>query len=492
MESSLTTFESALYAQATGSQIQPVLLSGMEAGLWPLSRESWPTQFVPLLGGKSALALALERAKALGGKITCVGGEAHRFLVQEAMETAALTGRQILEPVSRGSAASMCVAALMSKPEDLLLFIPADHHIPNTYLFTQTVLSGIKAAQQGSMVAFGVTPGYPGTEHRYLVSPILKPTVFFEKLTRERAQSLILKNIALWGIGVYLMKARTLTDAIRTRAPDIFEDCSHAVEKITIDGNFSRLDASLFEACRNASFESTILEKQTDITAVQFKGVWSNVSNWRSIATLRAQDAEGNTLWGEASALNATNTFIHAGLRPVVALGTDHLIIIDTPDAVLVSSSDCIDRIGDVVLELKNAGFTEASEHRRVVRPWGAYDSVDSGKRFQVKRLTVKPGAKLSLQMHHHRAEHWVVVQGTAKVTRDAETTLLSENQSIYIPLGAVHRLENPGKTLLEVIEVQSGSYLGEDDIVRFDDSYGRVAPIRPPLFGAETGAETQ
>lgn len=202
---------------------------------------------------------------------------------------------------------------------------------------------------------------------------------------------------------------------------------------------------------------------------------------------MREQDGDGNSLWGEASALNATNTFIHAGLRPVVALGTDNLTIIDTPDAVLVSSSDCIDRIGDVVMALENAGFTEATEHRRVVRPWGAYDSVDSGKRFQVKRLTVKPGAKLSLQMHHHRAEHWVVVQGTAKVTRDAETTLLGENQSIYIPLGAMHRLENPGKTLLEVIEVQSGSYLGEDDIVRFDDSYGRVAPIRVPLAGGKT-----
>jgi len=487
MESSLITPETASSPHSATTQIQPVLLSGTEAGLWPLSRESWPTQFVPLLGGKSALALALERAKALGGTITSVGAEAHRFLVQEAMETAALKGRQILEPVHRGSTASMCVAALLSDPEALLLFIPSDHHIPDTYLFTQTVLTGVKAAQAGSMVAFGVTPGYPSTEHSYRALSVSKPTSFFASMTRDRAKTLILKSNALWGIGVYLIKSRTLTDAIRARAPDIFEDCRRAVEEIKVDSDFSRLDKSLFASCRNARFEAAILEKQNDITAIQFKGVWSDVGSWRSIAALREQDADGNSLWGEASALNATNTFIHAGLRPVVALGTDRLTIIDTPDAVLVSSWDCIDQIGDVVKALENAGFTEATEHRRVVRPWGAYDSVDSGKRFQVKRLTVKPGAKLSLQMHHHRAEHWVVVQGTAKVTRDAETTLLGENQSIYIPLGAVHRLENPGKTMLEVIEVQSGSYLGEDDIVRFDDSYGRVAPIRVPLSGAKT-----
>jgi len=487
METSFSTSGLTLAAHSMATQIQPVLLSGTEARLWPLSRESWPTQFVPLLGGKSSLALALERAKALGGNVTCVGAEAHRFLVQEAMETAAIKGRQILEPAHRGSTASMCVAALVSDPEAMLLFIPADHHIPDTYLFTQTVLSGVKAAQAGLIVVLGVTPGYPSTEHGYLVSLASKPTVFVAKPTSERAQALILSSTALWGIGVYLMKSRTLTDAVRTHAPDIFEDCSRAVEEAKVDGDFSRLDATLFESCRNARFEVAVLEKQIDLAAVQFKGVWSDVGSWRSIAALREQDADGNSLWGEASALNATNTFIHAGLRPVVALGTDHLTIIDTPDAVLVSSSDCIDRIGDVVMALENAGFTEATEHRRVVRPWGAYDSVDSGKRFQVKRLTVKPGAKLSLQMHHHRAEHWVVVQGTAKVTRDAEITLLSENQSIYIPLGAMHRLENPGKTMLEVIEVQSGSYLGEDDIVRFDDSYGRVAPLRVPLTETKT-----
>lgn len=272
MESLLTTPDPALAAPPVTTQIQPVLLSGTEAGLWPLSRESWPTQFVPLLGGKSALALALERAKALGGSITCVGAEAHRFLVQEAMASAALKGRQLLEPMYRGSTASMCMAALMSDPEALLLFIPSDHHIPDTYLFTQTVLSGIKAAQEGRMVAFGVTPGYPSTEHSYLLSPTLKPTTFITKLTRERAQTLILKSSVLWGIGVYLMKSRTLTNAVRALAPDIFEDCRRAVEEIKVDGDFSRLDASLFEGCRSARFEVAILEKQADITAIQFKG----------------------------------------------------------------------------------------------------------------------------------------------------------------------------------------------------------------------------
>ena len=254
--------------------------------------------------------------------------------------------------------------------------------------------------------------------------------------------------------------------------------CERATDAATTDGSFLRLDQAAFQACRSDSIDYAVLEKHKDIAVVKFEGLWSDVGSWNAVATLHPADETGNRLSGKASALNSRNTFIHAPHRQVVALGTDGLIIVDTPDAVLVAGAGCAEQVADVVRKLSLDGCAEATEHRRVVRPWGAYDSVDNGERFQVKRLTVKPGAKLSLQMHHHRAEHWIVVQGTAKATCDGVVTLVRENESIYLPSGAVHRLENPGKTTLEVIEVQTGGYLGEDDIVRFDDTYGRCAPV--------------
>lgn len=483
---------SALRGRGVSAPLHPILLCNGEINLWPLSRKAWPKHFVPLVEGQSLLALALERARALGAPIGCVGAEAHRFHVQEAMEAAHVKGHQMLEPQARGSAALMCLAALLAPPDALLLFMPADHHVPDTAQFTRTVMQGVTAARQGHIVGLGVMPGYPDTARGYLVRPGMadaeadpaNPTparvMLVAPASPEAAQALLLQG-GLWNIGVYLTLAATLMAAVRTHAPDLFEACQRAAEGVTVDGDFSRLPPALTEACRSERFESAVLAHCENLCALPFPGAWSDVGNWRTLAGLRAPDADGNRLNGEASsALNAHNTFIHAGQRPVVALGTDDLLIIDTPDAVLVASAHCIDQVNDAVAALEAAGLPQGTEHRRVARPWGAYDSVDAGARFQVKRLTVKPGAKLSLQMHYHRAEHWMVVQGTARVTRDHETILLRENESIYIPLGAVHRLENPGKTLLEVIEVQSGSYLGEDDIVRFDDTYGRVAPLTP------------
>jgi len=237
-----------------------------------------------------------------------------------------------------------------------------------------------------------------------------------------------------------------------------------------------RLDRAAFEQCRADSIDYAVLEKHRQIAVVKFEGLWSDVGSWNAVASLHPADDAGNRLSGKASALNSRNTFVHAPHRPVVALGTQDLIIVDTPDAVLVAGAGCAEQVAEVVRKLSLEGCAEATEHRRVVRPWGAYDSIDLGERFQVKRLTVKPGARLSLQMHHHRSEHWVVVKGTARATCDGKVSLVHENESIYLPSGAVHRLENPGKTVLEVIEVQTGGYLGEDDIVRFDDTYGRCA----------------
>jgi mannose-1-phosphate guanylyltransferase/mannose-6-phosphate isomerase len=467
--------------------IHPVVLcGGSGTRLWPLSRKALPKQFAPLVGGKSLLHLTLERLAVLNADITCVTSEDHRFLVKEAVENAHATGRQILEPVARNTAAAMASAALLAEPDDLLLFAPSDHHIPDTALFARTVRTGVEAALAGKIVTFGVVPSFPSTAYGYIEAG--KPSAdgrsqtvvrFVEKPTAAVAEQLILHGGYSWNAGIFLVQARTLIAALRGHAPDILLACERATAAVETDGSFLRLDRPAFEDCRADSIDYAVLEKHKDIAVVKFEGLWSDVGSWNAVASLYPADDAGNRLSGKASALNSRNTFIHAPHRPVVALGTENLIIVDTPDAVLVAGAGCAEQVADVVRKLSLEGCAEATEHRRVVRPWGAYDSIDLGERFQVKRLTVKPGGKLSLQMHHHRAEHWIVVKGTARATCNGEVTLVRENESIYLPSGAIHRLENPGKTVLEVIEVQTGGYLGEDDIVRFDDTYGRCGPVR-------------
>jgi mannose-1-phosphate guanylyltransferase/mannose-6-phosphate isomerase len=467
--------------------IHPVVLcGGSGTRLWPLSRKALPKQFAPLVGGKSLLQMTLERLRVLNPDITCIAAEDHRFMVKETVEAAQTTGRQILEPMARNTAAAMASAALLAAPDDLLLFAPSDHHIPDAQLFARTVRAGIDAALAGKIVTFGVVPSFPSTAYGYIEAG--EPSAdghsqavvrFVEKPTAAVAETLLLHGGYSWNAGIFLVQARTLLAALRGHAPDILLACERATEGVSTDGSFLRLDPAAFQACRSDSIDYAVLEKHEDIAVVRFEGLWSDVGSWNAVATLHPADDAGNRLSGKASALNARNTFIHAPHRQVVALGTDGLIIVDTPDAVLVAGAGCAEQVAEVVRKLSLDGCIEATEHRRVVRPWGAYDSVDNGERFQVKRLTVKPGAKLSLQMHHHRAEHWIVVQGTAKATCDGVVTLVRENESIYLPSGAIHRLENPGKTMLEVIEVQTGGYLGEDDIVRFDDTYGRCGPGR-------------
>ncbi len=489
----------------TTSTIHPVVLcGGSGTRLWPLSRKALPKQFAPLLGGKSLLHLTLERLSGLSRDITCIASEDHRFLVKETVESAGVTGRQILEPVARNTAAAMACAALLAEPGDLLLFAPADHHIPDAALFAQTVREGVPAALAGQIVTFGVAPSFPSTAYGYIEAGTESAdgrsravVRFVEKPTASVAETLILRGGYFWNAGIFLVRAGTLLAALRAHAPDILRACERAAAAVAVDGSFLRLGPEAFSACRADSIDYAVLEKHNDIAVVKFDGGWSDVGSWNAVASLQMPDGDGNRLSGKASALNARNTFIHAPHRPVVALGTDGLIIVDTPDAVLVAGAGCAEQVADVVRKLALEGCAEATDHRRVVRPWGAYDSVDMGERFQVKRLTVKPGAKLSLQMHHHRAEHWIVVKGTARATCNGEVTLVRENESIYLPSGAIHRLENPGKTMLEVIEVQTGGYLGEDDIVRFDDTYGRCEPVHtladaavaPTVSSAGSGA---
>lgn len=498
--------------------ITPVILcGGAGTRLWPLSRKSFPKQFVPLIDNKSLLQLTLERVMGLtsleqpnitSNRLICVASEEHRFLVSGSIESASaantvaaghITKSVLLEPFGKNTAAAMALAALVNQqqqdPSELLLFCPADHHIPDKSSFLNTVQKGIKAAQLGAIVTFGVTPTFPSTAYGYIEVGKTRGDgsnqvgQFIEKPNLEKANQLLLSGGVLWNAGIFLVSAQTLLQALQKHAPDILQSCkmsmasaSHetgAPSQTDLDKTtapiFIRPDIESFRTCRSESIDYAVLEHFAEVAVVPFKGQWSDVGSWNAIADLTPPDSSGNRVEGQGIALHSQNTFIHAPHRAVVSLGTDNLLIIDTPDALLVVQRDHVEKVKEVVNRLEKDQLTEAVTHRKVARPWGWYDSVDMGNRFQVKRIGVKPGASLSLQMHHHRAEHWIVVAGTAEVTRGKETFLLSENQSTYIPIGEVHRLRNPGKVPLEMIEVQSGSYLGEDDIVRFEDTYGRA-----------------
>jgi mannose-1-phosphate guanylyltransferase/mannose-6-phosphate isomerase len=469
---------------AAPNNIIPVIMcGGSGTRLWPLSRKALPKQFVPLVEGKSLLQLTLERAALLSRQQLIVAAEDHRFLVQECATAAGVQCTIVLEPVARNTAAAMAVAALNAPPDALLLFLPADHHIPDIEAFAATIRTGISAAQGGSLVTFGVQPSFPSTAYGYIQQGPALPgqtaahavQCFIEKPNAARAQELLLAGGHFWNAGIFLIQASTLLAALQAHASDILAACQAAVAAQTVDGNFYRLGLDAFSACRSDSIDYAVMEKAANVAVLPFTAAWSDVGSWNAVADLTPPDTAGNRIHGQGHIVNATNTFIHAAHRPVVALGTHNLLIIDTVDALLVADATHAEQVKAVVSQLEAAGVPQAQHHRHVARPWGTYDSVDHGERFQVKRIVVKPGATLSLQMHHHRAEHWVVVSGTAEVTNGDKVILLSENQSTYIPLGQVHRLRNPGKVPLEIIEVQSGSYLGEDDIVRLEDTYGRV-----------------
>ena len=537
-------------------QILPVILcGGSGTRLWPLSRKSLPKQFVPLIGGKSLLQATFERVLGLAGKnpIWTVASEDHRFLVRDAADAAKVSCKSILEPVGRNTAAAMAAAALNAEPEQLLLFLPADHHVPDAALFSKTVEQGVAAAEQGAFVTFGVAPTHPHTGYGYIQTSAslrgaesdaaihengsgsprdfvarddvsekkdlqsdAKPVQrFVEKPSLETALSYLSSGDYYWNAGIFLVRADVLTQALEQFAPDILEATQQAVEAQKIDGDFIHLEANAFAACRSESIDYAVLEPLSQNTSlrgaesdeaihkstngsprtfsprddaegrrgnsgiymVPFQGAWSDVGSWNAVAELTDADGDNNRIVGHGKAHKANSTYIHAPHRPVVALGTEELLIIDTTDAVLVAAKSHAEQVKNIVADLQQQNLPQATEHRHAARPWGEYDAIDEGDRFKVKRITVKPGASLSLQMHHHRAEHWIVVKGTARVTRNKETFLLAENESTFIPVGTKHRLENPGTIPLEMIEVQSGSYLGEDDIERFDDHYGR-APV--------------
>lgn len=465
-----------------------VLCGGSGTRLWPLSRKSFPKQFVPLIGGTSLLEQTLLRLRGMGKGVVAVAAEAHRFLVADAMEAAGCVGDIILEPDARNTAAAMGLA-LANQADDsrLLLFCPSDHYIPDDGLFRESVRRGVAAARAGAIVTFGVMPSFPSTAYGYIVQGALRGDGsrsverFVEKPSLENAQALLLGGHALWNAGIFLCSAGTLRRAMQRHAADILEACEAAMAGAATEpapmgrNRFVRPIAQIFSQARSESIDYAVMEKYDDIAVIPFAGQWSDVGSWNAVAALSAPDEQGNRSHGQAFLRECADTYVQAPHRPVVALGTRNLLIIDTPDAVLVAERDSVEKVRDVVKLLESNDCVQAVSHRMVSRPWGWYDSIEQASGFKVKRIGVKPHASLSLQWHRHRAEHWVVVKGVAEVTCGDRTFTLQQNESTYIPRGQVHRLHNPGEVELEIIEIQSGEYLGEDDIVRVQDRYGRA-----------------
>ncbi len=464
----------------------PVVLSGGSGTrLWPLSREHHPKQFLPLVGRETMLQDTVRRLEGLGPtKPIIVCHENHRFIVAEQMrQIGAEPAAIVLEPVGRNTAPAVAVAALAAirsaGEEAMLLVLPADHLIADVPAFLQAVQAGLAAAAEGRLVTFGVVPTAPETGYGYIrrgagAGPAFPIAEFVEKPDAARAAQYLASGDYLWNSGMFLFGARRYLDELARFAPAMLEATTAALDAATRDLDFLRLPTAEFARCPSDSIDYAVMEKTHDAVVVALDAGWSDVGSWSALHEALPADADGNVSRGDVVTEDSSGCYLYSSGRLVTAVGLRDHVVIETKDAVMVAPKARVQDVKNLVAKLKAAGRTETTLHREVARPWGSYDSVDSGQRFQVKRLTVKPGATLSLQMHHHRAEHWIVVSGTAKITCGDRVFLLSENESTYIPVGATHRIENPGRVPLHVVEVQSGSYLGEDDIVRFEDNYGR------------------
>ncbi len=465
------------------SSIQPVILSGGSGTrLWPLSREAYPKQFLPLAGELTMLQATWQRVAPLAARGPLViANEEHRFVAAEQLQqVGAEPAAIILEPVGRNTAPAIAVAALEATRDGadaLLLVLPSDHVITDEAAFRSAVQAAASAAEAGKLVTFGIVPTGPETGYGYIKAAdgqgLRAVERFVEKPDLETATGYVASGQYYWNSGMFLFKASRYLQELECFQPAMLAGSRQAWQQARRDADFTRLDKDAFTAVPSDSIDYAVMEKTADAVVIPLDAGWNDVGSWTALRDVSQQDGDGNAHQGDVIAIDCRNTYAYAQ-RLVAMVGLDDVIVVETDDAVLVGKADRMQEVKTVVAQLKAEGRSEATWHRKVYRPWGAYDSIDNGERFQVKRITVKPGGTLSLQMHHHRAEHWIVVSGTAEVTRGSEVILLSENQSTYIPLGVTHRLRNPGKLPLELIEVQSGSYLGEDDIVRFEDTYGR------------------
>lgn len=465
--------------------IVPVILSGGTGSrLWPLSRDLYPKQFLPLANRHTLLQSTLLRLAGIADLAApvVVCNHEHRFMVAEQLRAiGAAPAAVILEPVGRNTAPAAAVAALHADADDLLLVLPADHVIADVAGFRRAVERVAPQAEAGRLITFGIKPDSPETGYGYIKAgdaladgSAYVVERFVEKPNTTTARGYVDSGEYYWNSGMFLFRTDRYLEELERFAPPMLAACRQALDKAHKDLDFLRLDQTAFEACPGDSIDYAVMEKTDNAVVTPLDVGWNDMGSWTALWSIGERDADGNVLHGDVLAVDARNSYLRAGRRLVAAVGVDDLVVIETTDAVLVARKDRVQEVKAVVERLKAAGRAEATTHRKVYRPWGAYETIDDEDRFQVKHITVNPGAVLSLQMHHHRAEHWVVVKGTARVTRGDEVFMLTENQSAYIPLGTRHRLENPGKIPLELIEVQSGSYLGEDDIIRYDDAYGR------------------
>lgn len=482
----------------TSHHLLPVILcGGSGTRLWPLSRETYPKQFLALGGnGVSMLQDTALRLNGLTSAITkapplVVCNTEHRFLAAQQLQDAGLQGAQlVLEPVGRNTAPALTLAALAASPRAIMLAMPADHVMTQPESLHQAVEAAWMMAQEGDMVTFGIVANRPETGYGYIQKgqPVRGMDAFDilsfeEKPNQDLARTYASSGNYLWNSGLFMVRADQWIKAMEALQPDMLQACRAAMAQSSRDMDFIRPHADAFAACPSDSIDYAVMEHlprnealRIPARVVPLDAGWSDLGAWDALWDVLAHDTNGNAHTGQTLAIDTRDSLLFSESRLIAAVGLDNVVVVETPDAVLVADKRRTQDVKKIVAELKAQKRSLASSHRKVHRPWGWYDSIDSGERFQVKRIVVKPGASLSLQMHHHRAEHWIVVRGTAEVTNGENVLLLGENQSTFIPLGHAHRLKNPGKVPLEIIEVQSGSYLGEDDIVRFEDTYGRVA----------------
>lgn len=478
--------------------IKSVILSGGSGTrLWPASRETYPKQLLPLTGELSLLQETAVRLKDFAGEVDpvplVVTNEDYRFIIAEQLRQIGVASAGIvLEPVGRNTAPALTLAALAAAAggnDPVLLVMPADHVITDVERFQLAIGEGAALASAGALVTFGIVPDHPETGYGYIrVGPAVPGAAtsrvlaeFVEKPDAPTAERYVASGEYFWNSGIFMMKASVWLRAIERFNPEMAAACEAAFVERKADADFLRVGKGAFENCPSDSIDYAVMEKLQSApevgqgVVVPLSAGWSDVGAWDALWAVSPKDASGNSARGEVLFESSRNTLVHASTRLVAAVGCDDMVVVETADAVMVAHKSHTQSVKNVVARLKAEGRSLTRTHRKVYRPWGWYDSIDAGDRFQVKRIVVNPGAKLSLQMHYHRAEHWIVVRGTAEVTAGDKVFLLGENESTYIPLGHTHRLTNPGKVPLEIIEVQSGSYLGEDDIVRFEDTYGRT-----------------
>ena len=462
----------------------PVILSGGSGTrLWPLSRSQHPKQFLPLVSEHTMVqetVLRLQGLKNLQPPLA-VCNENHRFMMAEQLrETGIHPAGIILEPVGRNTAPAIALAALTAQADDTLLVLPADHVITDVPSFQSIVEKADKLAQQDYLVTFGIIPTAPETGYGYIRAgqatdeSSFRIDAFVEKPDLDTAQQYVDSGDYYWNSGMFAFKAGRYLEELEKFQPDILKACRKALENAQRDLDFIRVDKEIFLNCPSDSIDYAVMEKTDQGIVIPLDAGWNDIGSWSALWDITDKDDQGNAVSGDVIALDTENSFLLSQSKLVVTVGIDNIVVIDTDDAVMIAAKDRVQDVKLVVDQLKDKQRSEASIHRKVYRPWGYYHSIDNGERHQTKRIVVNPGSRLSLQKHHHRAEHWIVVKGTAMVTRGDEKILLSENESTYIPLGVTHCLENPGVIPLEMVEVQSGSYLGEDDIVRFKDDYGR------------------